>query len=98
MDAFDACRIVVIGDVMLDCYLWGEVKRISPEAPVPVFQIRKRSEVLGGAGNVVRNLDGLGVSSTLIGIRGNDDNGEILLGMFANQRINPALITDHNRP
>ena len=98
LDKFKSCKIIVIGDVMLDRYLWGEVKRISPEAPVPIFQIRKRSEVIGGAGNVVRNLVGLGVSATLIGIRGNDNTGETLLGMFENQKIDSVLIKDCSRP
>ena len=54
-------RIAVIGDVMLDRYVYGEVKRISPEAPVPVNRVRRMESVLGGAGNVAANLAGLGV-------------------------------------
>ena len=61
---FGRCRILVIGDVMLDRYLWGDVRRISPEAPVPVYHVKKRSAVPGGAGSVVLNLIGLGASAT----------------------------------
>jgi len=60
-------RIVVLGDLMLNRYLWGDVNRISPEAPVPVFQVKTQSEVRGGAGNVVSNLIGLGAMVSVIG-------------------------------
>ena len=53
-------RLLIIGDVMLDNYLWGEVRRISPEAPVPVVHVMEKSETLGGAGNVAANIAGLG--------------------------------------
>jgi len=68
LNKFENCHILVIGDIMLDRYLWGDVERISPEAPVPVFHIKKRSDVLGGVGNVVSNLSGLGCSVTVIGV------------------------------
>ncbi|MCP4624583.1 MAG: bifunctional heptose 7-phosphate kinase/heptose 1-phosphate adenyltransferase, partial [bacterium] len=61
-------KVLVMGDIMLDQYLWGDVGRISPEAPVPVVQVKERSAVLGGAGNVAANLSGLGCRVAVIGV------------------------------
>src|SRR5215207_8137910 len=69
-------RIVVYGDVMLDEFVWGDVTRISPEAPVPVVEIRRESAHLGGAANVLSNLRALGVRSSLVGVVGQDRAGE----------------------
>ncbi len=71
-------RIAVIGDVMLDRYFWGEVKRISPEAPVPVTRIKDMKSTLGGAANVAANLAGLGCRVFMGGVTGDDDNRQIL--------------------
>lgn len=68
------CRILVIGDVMLDQYYYGEVKRISPEAPVPVTRVLSQKETLGGAANVAHNLARLGCQTFLVGIAGNDQH------------------------
>src|SRR5438034_5225302 len=68
-----ARNIVVIGDVMLDEFIWGDVSRISPEAPVPVVDIRRQSTHLGGAANVVANLVALGAKACVIGVVGEDD-------------------------
>lgn len=95
---FEKCRILVVGDIMLDRYLWGDVNRISPEAPVPVFHIRKRSEVLGGAGNVVSNLSGLGCSVSVIGSRGADEAGAQLNQMLENGRIRNLTIENGDQP
>ncbi len=70
------CSVCVIGDIMLDVYISGDTDRISPEAPVPILKINRRTEVLGGAGNVVRNLSALGAKVNFIGVIGNDDNGK----------------------
>src|SRR5256885_93068 len=69
-------NIVVVGDVMLDEFLWGEVTRISPEAPVPVVDIRRESTHLGGAANVLANLVALNAKACVVGIVGNDFPGE----------------------
>ena len=74
--------VLVIGDLMLDHYLWGKCERISPEAPVQVVDIQKESTVLGGAGNVVNNLVSLGAKVTVLSVVGNDDNGKELLNML----------------
>lgn len=98
INQFEKNRILVIGDIMLDRYLWGDVKRISPEAPVPVFEIKTRSVVPGGAGNVVLNLIGLGASVTLISIIGEDENGNRLTGLIKDQKIESILLKDKIRP
>lgn len=74
--AFSRVRLLVIGDVVLDEYLWGEVERVSPEAPVPVVHVRRESQVLGGAGNVVRNAAALGARCTFCAAVGEDRAGE----------------------
>ncbi len=71
-------RIAVIGDVMLDRYAYGEVRRISPEAPVPVTRVKRLTSVLGGAGNVAANLAGLGVQVYVAGMTGEDDHRRVL--------------------
>lgn len=75
---FSRSRIMVIGDSMLDEYVWGDVHRISPEAPVPVVRVESRSQRLGGAANVVQNLKSLGVTPHLLSICGDDDTGILL--------------------
>ena len=72
---FSKSTILVLGDLMLDRYLWGQVNRISPEAPVPVVAVNKETSCLGGAGNVSRNLQSLGASVLLAGQVGDDDAG-----------------------
>jgi D-beta-D-heptose 7-phosphate kinase/D-beta-D-heptose 1-phosphate adenosyltransferase len=95
---FEKSRVLVVGDVMLDRYLWGDVNRISPEAPVPVFRIEKQSELPGGAGNVVSNLAGLGCLVTVIGVRGNDEAGDRLNRLLQNERVQTHILVDAARP
>ena len=93
-------NVVVLGDVMLDEFVWGDVTRISPEAPVPVVDVRRESVHLGGAANVLANLVALGARGTVGGVVGNDDAGKRLrdglseLGTDAND----ALVIDNARP
>ncbi len=75
-------NILVIGDLMIDHYLWGSCERISPEAPVQVVDIAKETTVLGGAGNVINNLKTLGAKVSVSSIIGDDENGKELLGML----------------
>jgi rfaE bifunctional protein kinase chain/domain len=92
-------KIMVIGDVMLDEYLWGEVLRISPEAPVPVLDLDCSSQRLGGAANVVKNLASLGVKPILISIRGDDEKGRQLSELLEKLGCNTdGLMISHNRP
>ncbi len=69
-------RVLVVGDVMLDRFVWGGVRRVSPEAPVPVVLADRQSEAAGGAGNVARNLSGLGAPCSLVGVVGRDPDGD----------------------
>jgi rfaE bifunctional protein kinase chain/domain len=92
------CHVLVVGDVMLDRYLWGEVNRISPEAPVPVIHVRRRSMVPGGAGNVVLNIIGLGAAVALIGVCGNDQNGKHLKRLLKDKNIRQRLVTVSELP
>ncbi len=75
-------KILVLGDLMIDHYLWGSCERISPEAPVQVVDIAKETTVLGGAGNVINNLKALGADVSVAGVIGDDDNGEELREML----------------
>jgi rfaE bifunctional protein kinase chain/domain len=87
-------RVLVVGDVMLDRYWFGEVERISPEAPVPVVHVGKREDRLGGAANVARNAAALGAQVTLAGIVGRDEPGAQVHAMLSEAGITPALIDD----
>ncbi len=79
---FNGCRILVAGDLMLDEYVWGEVDRISPEAPVQIVSVQSENYTLGGAGNVVNNLVSLGAKVSVAGVIGDSSDGERLLGKF----------------
>ncbi len=85
-------RVLVIGDLMLDTYHIGGVKRISPEAPVPVVQVKRSFSVLGGAANVARNLIGLGATPMVVGIVGNDTNGGVIREMFSDLKVDCSLV------
>lgn len=87
-------RLLVAGDVMLDRYWFGEVSRISPEAPVPVVKVERTDERLGGAANVARNAAALGVATTLLSVVGNDDAGHSLQRLLSESGIESALQTD----
>lgn len=92
-------HIVVLGDLMLDQFIWGEVRRISPEAPVPVVEVKRESWHLGGAGNVVSNLLALGAKATPIGLIGDDLAGKHLREEFAASRADISrLVVDPVRP
>jgi len=80
---FAGARVLVIGDIILDHFLWGTVSRISPEAPVPVVNVTRENMMLGGAANVLHNLYALGAKASLCGVIGNDVMGDQLLGLLA---------------
>ncbi len=94
--AFDKHTVVVVGDVMLDIYYWGEVKRISPEAPVPVVLVEHKTNRLGGAGNVAMNLAALGCKCRLAGVRGRDLPGEVLERRLRQAGIEGRLLKSRN--
>jgi len=97
IEKFADVKVLVLGDVMLDRYLWGNVSRISPEAPVPIVNINKKSSVLGGAANVAANIKSLGASPYLIGICGEDKDSEKIESLLAEGEISNKLFKFENR-
>ncbi len=92
-------RVLCIGDLMLDRFVYGAVSRISPEAPIPVFRIEREVAMLGGAGNVMRNLTALGASGAFVAVVGDDPVGRTLTEMVGeNKRIEPYLLVERGRP
>jgi rfaE bifunctional protein kinase chain/domain len=96
---FDRLKILIIGDVMLDSYIWGTVDRISPEAPVPVITVKKRDYRLGGAGNVVVNVHALGATPLICSLVGNDDAAVKLRSCLRKLSISEeGLVASDSRP
>ncbi|MFZ4619594.1 MAG: D-glycero-beta-D-manno-heptose-7-phosphate kinase [Bacteroidota bacterium] len=94
-----AKRIAVVGDVMIDRYIWGTVHRISPEAPVPVVEVESESSRLGGAANVANNITSLGARSLLIGVVGNDMSGKDFSSILEQQKTSSdGIVIDPSRP
>jgi rfaE bifunctional protein kinase chain/domain len=92
-------RILVLGDLMIDRYLWGTVSRISPEAPVPIINIEDEEVRFGGAANVANNLIGLNAEPILVGTVGNDPWGKVFRKRLLDKKLFPrGLITDNSRP
>ena len=91
------CTVAVIGDIIMDRYIWGDVTRISPEAPVPVVKVKRTTANLGGAGNVAMNLKGLGCTPILVGTRGEDPNGAVLMDILNRESLEHHILTipDH---
>ncbi len=94
-----AAAVLCVGDVMLDQYVYGDVDRVSPEAPIPVLNVNRRTHALGGAGNVACNIAALGAAARLVAVVGDDGPGaqvsELIAGMDG---IEPQLLVDSNRP
>jgi D-beta-D-heptose 7-phosphate kinase / D-beta-D-heptose 1-phosphate adenosyltransferase len=90
LNTFPRSRIAVIGDLMLDEYLWGHIERISPEAPVPILNLVRRSSTLGGAGNVVENLRGFGAGVTVFGVVGEDQTGQQIRNLLLSHGADTA--------
>ena len=97
-DAVARARVLVIGDVMLDRYWFGEVERISPEAPVPVVHVAKREDRLGGAANVARNIVSLGAQATLVGVVGQDEAATQVRHLLKEAGIAMHLVSDPDHP
>ena len=89
---------MIIGDLMLDHYMIGGVDRISPEAPVPVVRVDRETSLLGGAGNVARNITSLGGDALLVSAAGKDSDGDLLEELCNESRIRTKIIRDPNRP
>ncbi len=96
---FQGKRIIVLGDLMLDEFIWGKVRRISPEAPVPVVEVDKHTQTLGGAGNVAANLVSLGAAAIPVGVIGDDSNADKVCAAFNALGVNSGcLAVDGSRP
>ncbi|MBI5587441.1 MAG: D-glycero-beta-D-manno-heptose-7-phosphate kinase [Deltaproteobacteria bacterium] len=96
---FAKARILVIGDLIMDHFIWGRVRRISPEAPVPVVEVTSESIMLGGSANVVNNIHSLGGKSLVTGVIGNDYDGKKLISSLKERGIpTGGIIVDSKRP
>ena len=95
---FSKTRLLVVGDVMLDRYWFGDTNRISPEAPVPVVQVGKIDERLGGAANVARNVAALGAQTTILGIAGDDEPGKRVMDLLKASGVDSQLEIDAKVP
>lgn len=99
IDRFSTARVLVIGDLIMDHFIWGRVRRISPEAPVPVVEVTSESLMLGGSANVVNNIHSLGGKSLVTGIIGRDDDGRKLISALKEKSIpTDGIIADAKRP
>lgn len=99
LKSFEGKEIIVVGDVMLDHFIKGDVSRISPEAPVPVVAVKNEFFVAGGAGNVAVNLSALGAKPTLVSVVGRDLGGELLREFLRERKVNiNAIVEDTDRP
>jgi D-beta-D-heptose 7-phosphate kinase/D-beta-D-heptose 1-phosphate adenosyltransferase len=99
LENFSRLKILVIGDVILDRYWWGDVSRISPEAPVPVVRLKNTSLAAGGAANVAANVAGLGATPILVGIVGDDDGAQQFPDVLGSANVSPDhLVRDMARP
>lgn len=91
-EAFNNLNVLVVGDVMIDSYLWGKVERISPEAPVPIVSVYRRESLLGGAANVALNLKALGANPILCAVIGNDARGDEFLKLLKKEGLDTSGI------
>ena len=99
IENFKSVKVLVIGDLILDEFIWGEVSRISPEAPVPVVWVKRESFMPGGASNVANNLSSLGAHTYLAGVIGDDERGAILKGELEQKGIDVGgIVVDESRP
>lgn len=89
---FRTIKVGVIGDIMLDTYMWGNVERISPEAPVPIVSVHGKEYRIGGAGNVALNIASLGAKASILSVSGDDDDGKQLRQLFEQQGIDTSFL------
>lgn len=99
IENFKSAKILVVGDIILDEYLWGKANRLSPEAPVPVLEVKNKTYLPGGAANVANNLTSLGATVYLAGVIGKDIYQSLLLDLLDKSKINrDFVLVDKNRP
>jgi D-glycero-beta-D-manno-heptose-7-phosphate kinase len=96
---FPGCPVLVVGDLMLDEFVWGHVSRISPEAPVPVVEVKRRTFTAGGAANTAANIGSLGGRAVLAGVVGDDPDGTRVCDILTGQGVDPSpVVRDSHRP
>jgi rfaE bifunctional protein kinase chain/domain len=98
IDRFSRARVLVVGDVMLDRYWFGDASRISPEAPVPVVLVQRQEDRLGGAANVARNAATLGAQASLLCVIGRDEPGERIMALLRESRVAAHVARDPKLP
>lgn len=99
VDRFREVRVLVVGDIIMDQYIWGQVSRISPEAPVPVVEVREETRMLGGAANVVHNMATLGAKAILCGVVGEDNAGREVLEKLRGLEVpTDGVVVETGRP
>lgn len=99
IEKFNRCKVLVVGDFMIDEYLWGDVERISPEAPVQIVSVTHEDYTLGGAGNVVNNIAALGAKVYAVGVIGTGSDGGLLLNKFNELGVDTAgIMRQPDRP
>ena len=97
-DRFNGLNVLIIGDAMVDAYIWGDVERMSPEAPIPIVNVHKKDFRLGGAVNVALNIKAMGANPILCSVIGKDENGSKLSSMLIEQGIAEGVFQSENRP
>ena len=96
--SFSKLNVLIIGDVMIDSYMWGNVSRISPEAPVPIVAVNKKENRLGGAANVALNVQAMGANPILCSVVGNDDGSVLLFDLLKKQKLSAeGILKSSNR-
>ena len=99
LDGFPRARVAILGDIMLDRYVWGDVNRISQEAPVPIVEVRRNSSRFGAAANVAENVASLGARARLVGVIGDDDAGREMLALLTGRGVDvDNVVTAPSRP
>lgn len=99
IDRFSEARVLVLGDIIMDEYIWGDVSRISPEAPVPVVEVQQETKMLGGAANVISNIVSLGGKCVLCGVVGDDSTGREIIEAVGDLGCSTdGIIVDPERP
>jgi rfaE bifunctional protein kinase chain/domain len=99
VDDLSDTKVVVVGDILMDEYVWGDVSRISPEAPVPIVEVKQETKMLGGAANVVNNIASLGGTPILVGVIGDDQTGREIMDIMVQQGLRTdGIIREPGRP
>ena len=99
LSALGRQTVLVVGDLMLDEFVYGDVSRISPEAPTPVIAVNRTETVIGGAGNVARNIAALGARCIFVGVVGDDEGGQMVTATLnGEKKIEAHLVIDATRP